>query len=190
MASKHQRDMTFERLELTPGSLDDTEFENCVFVRCDFSGFVATDANFVDCRFEGCNLANFRPNGCGLKQVVFADCKLVGVDFTLCTEFAFAVGFARCNLDFTRFAKMPLTGTLFDACLIREANFGGANLTKARFDECNLDRSVFHRTNLSQADFRSASNFAIDPESNQLKKAKFAATALAGLLGKYGLVIE
>lgn len=190
MPTRNQQDKTFERVEFTPHAIDDTEFENCVFRGCDLSNFVVAGSDFVDCRFEGCNLSMFVPNHCGMKQVAFADSKLVGVDFTKCTEFAFSVSFARCNLDFARFMKMPLKSTRFDTCSLREAQFGEANLTNASFAECNLDRAVFHRTTLTGADLRTASNYAIDPETNRVAKAKFSRLGLAGLLGKYGLVID
>lgn len=190
MHAKSQHGMIFERVPFPARSLDETELEGCKFRSCDLSGHVITSADFVDCRFETCNLANFVPAHCGMKQVTFVDCKLVGVDFTKCSEFAFAVAFERCNLDYARFTKMPLKATTFDGCSLREASFAEANLTKARFIDCDLDRATFHRTVLTQADFRSATNFAIDPEANRIGKARFSRAGLAGLLGKYDLQIE
>ncbi|HUZ61183.1 MAG TPA: hypothetical protein VMU83_20575 [Hanamia sp.] len=36
------------------------------------------------------------------------------------------------------------------------------------------------RTNLEKADFRSAFNYSIDPELNEIKKAKFSSDELSG----------
>jgi len=49
---------------------------------------------------------------------------------------------------------------------------------------------MFSRNNLSGVDFRTASNFAIDPEDNKMKGAKFSSENLEGLLKKYGIIVE
>ena len=188
--SGHHHAETFERVVFPDGSPPAREYERCTFRHCDFSNGIWSGTDFVDCRFEVCNLAMVQPNHCGLKQVAFVDCKLLGVDFAKCGTFAFSVSFERCNLDFARFVKMPLAKTVFDACSIREANFSEADLTRARFVDCDLERAIFQRTKLEHADFRTARGFSIDPEQNRLAKAKFSTQGLPGLLGKYGLVIE
>ena len=48
----------------------------------------------------------------------------------------------------------------------------------------------FYQTNIEECDFRTAYHFSIDPENNQVKKAKFSANGLAGLLDKYQLKID
>jgi len=187
--SSHQ-DQTFERQAFRDGELDRREVESCRFIQCDLSNISLCEVDFVDCRFEGCNLSMLQPEQCGMKKVAFSDCKLLGVDFGKCKSFAFEVSFSRCTLDFARFMAVPLKGALFEDCSIREANFTAADLTRARFLECNLDRAVFSRTKLEQADLRTARNFVIDPEQNRVAKAKFSTHNVAGLLHKYGIVVE
>jgi fluoroquinolone resistance protein len=53
-----------------------------------------------------------------------------------------------------------------------------------------LPRAVFDGTNLEGADLRSAYHFNIDPEKNRVKKARFSFNNVAGLLDKYGILIE
>jgi hypothetical protein len=43
---------------------------------------------------------------------------------------------------------------------------------------------------LEKVDFRTAVNYAFDPNSNKIKKAKFSLMGLAGLLSKYDIDIE
>lgn len=50
--------------------------------------------------------------------------------------------------------------------------------------------SVFSRTILKEADFLTASNYIIDPELNNIRKAKFSLSSVAGLLNKYDIKIE
>jgi uncharacterized protein YjbI with pentapeptide repeats len=79
--------------------------------------------------------------------------------------------------------------TIFIDCSIQEADFTDADLTGSLLQNCNLYKAKFENTNLEKADLRSAYNFAIDPELNRIKKAKFSVDGLHGLLGKYDLVI-
>ena len=78
----------------------------------------------------------------------------------------------------------------FVDCSLQEVDFTGADLSMAVFGNCNLSRAVFHDSNLEKADFRTASECSIDPEANRIKKAKFSYAGIAGLLGKYNIVIE
>ena len=58
------------------------------------------------------------------------------------------------------------------------------------FRECDLAQAVFDQTILEKADFRTAFNYAFDPEKNRLKAANFSLSGLAGLLQKYQINIE
>jgi uncharacterized protein YjbI with pentapeptide repeats len=78
----------------------------------------------------------------------------------------------------------------FIGCSLVEVDFATADLSGAVFDKSNLSMAVFKQTNLENADFRAAENYALDPAENRMKKAKFSASGLAGLLSKYNLVIE
>lgn len=53
-----------------------------------------------------------------------------------------------------------------------------------------LRGTVFHHTRLGGADLTTATSFAIDPESNSLRGARFTLGGLPGLVVKYGVVIE
>ena len=102
----------------------------------------------------------------------------------------FSVSFNSCILNFSSFFKLKLKSTQFVNTNLQEVDFSGANLSLAKFDNCNLLGATFDGTNLEKADFRTAHNYTIDPEINQIKKAIFSAQGLAGLLGKYDIQIE
>jgi uncharacterized protein YjbI with pentapeptide repeats len=100
------------------------------------------------------------------------------------------MGFNNCNLQYTFFFKKKMKNTQFVDCILKEANFTQSDLTKSDFKNCDLANAVFNNTNLGNVDFSTSFNFSIDPEINNLKKAKFSYQSLSGLLDKYDLIIE
>jgi uncharacterized protein YjbI with pentapeptide repeats len=126
----------------------------------------------------------------GMRNVTFLNCKVVGVDFSKCLPFLFAVSFEKCRLDYSSFIKTKLKKTKFKECTIREADFTEADLTGASFDDCDLSNAVFSRTNLSQADFRTSRNYTINLEINTVRKTKFSLSGISGLLSQYDIVVE
>ena len=73
---------------------------------------------------------------------------------------------------------------------MKEVSFIGTNLTNSTFENCNLDNAIFNDTQLAGVDFRTATNFKIDPEFNPMRKAKFTTKGIVGLLDKYDIKIE
>lgn len=190
MKETYHREKTFDKINYANTALSGREFDSCTFINCDFSGSNLSGNDFIDCRFEGCNLSMMRVDQTGLKNVAFHNCKIMGVDFSACNEFLLAVSFHNCILDFVSFFRRKLRKTTFHGCSIKEANFTQTDLTGSAFTACDLSQTVFQQTALEKADFRSASNFSIDPELNKIKGAKFSSSGLIGLLDKYNIVVE
>ncbi|HRQ84407.1 MAG TPA: pentapeptide repeat-containing protein, partial [Flavobacteriales bacterium] len=117
------------------------------------------------------------------------DCKLLGVDFSVCKEMLFRVSFDRCMLDHAVFHKRKMDGTRFLQCSLKGVDFENAHLNKAIFDQCNLEGAVFAGSQLQQADLSTACNIYLDPERNKLKGAKFSVEGALALLAKYGVEI-
>jgi uncharacterized protein YjbI with pentapeptide repeats len=124
------------------------------------------------------------------KEVFFSGCKLVGLKFHEVDPFLLQVKFKNCQLSFSSFQGVKLSGTRFDSCQLEEVDFADAELTGAIFSDCDLKNAIFENTNLQKADFRTASSFQIDPDQNRLKGAKFSSQNLHGLLVKYQIIIE
>ena len=80
--------------------------------------------------------------------------------------------------------------TPFQRCSLKAVDFTEANLTEIKFIDCNLVDALFDRSVLEKADFTSAVNYRIDPNSNQIKKAKFSLEGLPGLLSAYQIEIK
>ncbi|WP_372775870.1 pentapeptide repeat-containing protein [Mangrovibacterium sp.] len=183
-------DETFSNVKFVTEQVKGVEFDGCRFKSCSFESCRLDQSNFVDCHFSDCNFAMAQTNETGLKEVRFENCKLVGLDFSSCTDFLFRVEFVNCQLDFALFTKKNLRQTPFRNCSIREADFSGTNLTAATFAGCDLAGAQFESCIFEKTDFRSAQNFTIDPNRNRMKGARFSRFSLAGLLQNYGLTIE
>lgn len=115
---------------------------------------------------------------------------MLGLNFGAASNFLFAVTFNNCILDFSTFFKKKMKKTKFDTCSMKEVDFEDADLAQSVFNNCDLLDASFVKTNLEKADLRTAYNYSIDPAANKIKKARFSAQGLAGLLAKYDIEIE
>jgi uncharacterized protein YjbI with pentapeptide repeats len=170
MNTAYTTDQRFEKLDLTQAPLPAGEYEGCEFSGCDFSGTDLGGFRFVDCAFSGCNLSNARLQKTVFRDAIFKSCKMLGLRFDDCSGFGLSFRFEDCVLSHSSFHNTSIKQTVFAVC-----DFAGA---------------AFDGTNLEKTDFRTAINYNLDPENNRLKKARFSVDGLAGLLGKYGIVIE
>lgn len=170
--------------------LGHTEFDEFRFVGCDFSGADFSRLRFSGCLFEHCNLSSVRLAGAALQNVAFADCKLLGLQFTACRDLLFGVHFDQCQLRYASFAGRVMPGTRFVGCSLEEADFADADLSAAVFQDCALAGAVFQNTRLVGADFRGATGFVIDPENNVITGAHFTLSGLLGVVARYNLVVE
>ena len=165
-------------------------FERTLFADCDFAGADLSGLRFEDCLFSDCRFSNARIIGTVFNGVQFARCPMEGLNFFEAYGLVMSVSFEKCALDFCSFYGLALKRTLFNECSLRSAVFTQADLTGTCFTRCDLARAIFHKTRMDKADFSSSYNFVIDPDDNSLKKTRFSALNLAGLLEKYDLEIE
>ena len=188
MSAGIEEDKTFSKIGLVDIVAVNT-FENCRFLNCDFSGANFSGKLFIDCRFEDCNLSLISTVSTGLQNIRFRHCKLSGANFTRCNDFLLEMHFENCILDNAIFFKKKNKKGIFKDCSLIETDFTEADLTDAKFDNCNLHRAFFERTILKNADISTSYNFIIDTDNNDIKKAKFSAQGLPGLLAKYDIRI-
>ena len=175
----------FSENRLAPGEYDNCQFSNCTFSNADLSATV-----FSACEFAHCDLSMATLQGTAFRDVKFSHCKLLGLRFDECNTFNLSFSFEGCILQFASFFNLKLPGTRFKGCNLEEVEFIGADFSNAQFEDCNLNLAVFEHTKLIGADFKTASNFAIDPEINQVQQAKFSIHNIAGLLRKYKISIS
>jgi len=182
-------DQKFEGIDDPALKIPRGDYEGCSFKNCNFSDSDLSHYNFTECTFDACNLPMVKLQKTSLNDVKFIDCKMLGLDFEHCSEYLFTVYFEGSTLNFSSFIKRNLKKTTFRNCILHEVDFSSTDLTSAVFAACDLSRARFEQTNLEKADFRTSFNFAINPEINKLKKAKFTLDGLPALLEKYDLVI-
>ena len=180
----------FEKTDFKITKLEKGEYENCDFTTCNFSATDLADLKFINCTFNNCNLSL-----AALKQTAFIDvrfqgCKMLGLRFDHCNEFALSFTTENCTLDHSSFYGRKLRKTKFINTQFHEVDFTDADFTAAIFDNCDFTNARFENTILEKADFRTASNYAINPEINRIKKAKFTLPSVIGLLTKYDIIIE
>ncbi|BAV04089.1 Uncharacterized protein YjbI, contains pentapeptide repeats [Filimonas lacunae] len=180
----------FSNVDYTEKTLTNREFVHCEFINCLFTKSDLRNNEFESCHFKQCNFSMAQIAGAGFRDAVFTECKIMGVDFTQCNKFLFSFTFHDCQLDYCIFLGTKLKKTLFRKCSLKEVEFSDADLSASVFDQCDMANTRFSNTQLEKADFRTAYNFSIDPEINKLKKARFTANNLAGLLDKYHLDIN
>ncbi|WP_306352374.1 pentapeptide repeat-containing protein [Flavobacterium sp. '19STA2R22 D10 B1'] len=181
---------TFTKIIYSEKQIKNREFEQCTFVDCDFSNSDFSFNRFSDCTFIGCNLAMLKLAKTSLCVVHFKQCKLLGVNFSECEDFLFEVSFNECVADYASFRWKKMAKTKFINTSLQGVFFDDANLSSALFDKVNLQGAVFNRTDLKEADFRTAEQYTIDPELNNVRKAKFSFPSVLGLLAKHNINVE
>ncbi len=189
MPSPIQDNQTFEDITYTEELVKGREYHDCIFKKCDFSNSEFINCKFIDCVFESCNLSMMKLEGTTLNDVVFKHCKILGVNFSKCQDFLFAVKFESCILDYSSFMGKKMLKTCFIKTSLKEVSFTGANLTGSVFDDTDLMDAVFSQTDLTGVNFATAYNYIFDPDLNTMKKAVFSLNGVAGLLTKHGIKI-
>jgi uncharacterized protein YjbI with pentapeptide repeats len=122
--------------------------------------------------------------------VSFKNCKILGAQFEKCNKMLFAVDFEACQLNLSSFYQLELRNSKFKECSLLEVDFTESDLSGMNFINCDLSRAIFENTVLRNTDFRTAFNYSIDPELNQISKAKFSLGSVSGLLNKYNIEID
>lgn len=180
----------FENVNHSEKALRNKEFYNCKFIGCNFTKSDLRGNSFEDCIFKDCNFSMTEIEGVGFRNILFTGSKILGIDFTRCNKFMFSFRFENCIIDYCTFFGTKLKKTHFIKCSLKETDFSEADLSSVEFTNTDLTGAKFSNTMLEKANFRSATNFTIDPEFNKLKKAKFSSFQLEGLLYKYQLDIS
>ena len=183
-------DQTFKGINYTDTGFPSGDYEQCWFVNCNFANVDLSGINFIDCSFEECDLSMAKVKKTALKTVTFKGCKMLGINVGECMTFLLQLHFENCLLNHASFYQLKLKGIKFKNCKLIGVDFVVTDLTQALFENCDLTDAVFEKTLLEKADLRTAFNYTIDPELNEIKAARFSLQGLPGLLNKYRIVVE
>lgn len=179
---------SFVGLELGEADLSRKEFQSCSFrnVRLAASRWMGT--LLEDCTFEACDLSNFSPKGLAARDVRFAECKLLGVDWTGVSPHP-RLAIEACDLRYAAFSSVHLRKTPFLRSQITEATFVDVDLTECDFDGSDLAGTTFRECVLHKADFTGARGVLLDPAKNRVKDARVSLEAAALLAASFGLQV-
>lgn len=168
------------------------EFEDCTFVRCDFS-----DASFAKCRFISCSFSECDFNHAHLASSRFSDvefqyCRMVSVNWAEAEWPRFlqsaSIRFRECVITESVFFGLSLEGVTIHACKAHSVDFRKAKLQGADMTYTDFTGSQFGGTDLTRADFSEATNYDIDVLNNEIKFARFSRFEAVRLL--HGLDVE
>jgi len=184
------QDETFEQIDYSIKALPKGEYDNCQFTNCNFSNANFSECEFSDCTFNSCNLSLAKLTKTTFRNIRFKDCKLLGLLFNDCNQFGLSFYLDNCNLTHASFYQTKLKKSNFKNTLFQEVDFVECDLSQSIFYNCDFSKAVFENTILEKVDLHTSYNYSINPETNNIKKAKFSLSGLAGLLDKYDIIIE
>lgn len=180
----------FRGLKLPNVCLSSKVFEECEFVGCSFGGARFHGCKFVECTFRCSDLSNVNVERSRFREVVFEECKIIGVDWNKAEWSRIAVSgqlvFKKSVVDDSSFFGLRLPELTMEECKVRAVDFRGGDFSESNFSYSDFAESIFGNTNLSGADFREAVNYGIDIRNNVLKGAKFTRFEAVRLLEGFG----
>lgn len=187
-------DLTFTDLKVDGLELLNKTFENCIFINSSFSAAKLTNCKFIDCTFKTCNLSSIKLSGTAFVDVLFAESKVIGVNWTEAKwpyiKLVSPIKFYQSNISYASFYTLDLREISIQECKAHEVDFREANLNNASFILTDLHRSLFMHTKLEGADFSDAINYNIHPTENNIKKAKFSLPEAISLLDGFNIEIN
>lgn len=180
----------FEKIDYSKDPLPKGNYENCVFENCIFQNADLSSVHFSECTFTGCSLSMANIRQTSFVNIMFRECKLLGWHFENCNKFLFSVQFENCILNLASFYQLPLKKMHCRDCSFQEVVFAECDLSESTFENCDFSKALFEKSILEKADFRTSYNYAINPEINKIKGAKFAIAGIRGLLVQYDIKVE
>ena len=162
-----------EFIEYKDKYLDSIYFDNCTFLKCDFTKSVFDNCKFTECTFINCDLSLSVLKSSIFNDILFKNSKLLGISWSNCID-PFDVKFDTCNISQNSFHLLDLRQIKFINSFTSDTGFEECNLESAIFDNCNLEQTVFIRNNLKKANFETSKNYLIDPSCNNISKAQFS----------------
>ena len=115
-------DKTIEKVDFSIEELE-TNYYECTFDKCNFSDKPIGRVIFEKCTFKECNLSLVKTSNTSWLDVLFTDCKMTGINFSLSNRFGLSVEFHNCLLSYALFTEMKLKGTHFIGCDLQNTDF-------------------------------------------------------------------
>jgi uncharacterized protein YjbI with pentapeptide repeats len=171
-------------------SLEEVEFTECSFEKCNLSAITFLRCSFMDCRFAKCDLSGITVKDSKFMNVRMTDTKALGINWTAASPFNFTLEFERCVVDYSVFFGLKIAKFKLEQSRAYEVDFQEAVLQGASFEESDLLGSKFMQTDLRRASFKRAKNYAIHPGFNKLGDTYFSFPEVLSLLKPMGILID
>ena len=183
----------FDKVDLHAKRVNNAEFEECIFISCDFSETFFHSCRFIDCQFENCNLSLMKLTDTIVSGCEFISSKMIGIDWTMCNWTSLLrnepMRFRQCIVNDSNFYGLLQDRIEMKECSAKEVDFRAGSFKNANFKSSEFKGALFGNTHLEYANFIDASNTNIDLKNNNLKGAVFSQYEALYLLESMGIVI-
>lgn len=167
----------------------EAEFSDCIFLNCKFFKAIFFDCRFEKCTFQNCDLSSLSIKHTVFNEVLFVESKLMGIQWPD-AGIPLDVNFRNCFLNYSSFIGVNLKNAELANCQLKEVDFTETNLSKANCRSSDFAGARFINTNLEYTDLSNASNYAIHPDGNKLRKTIFSLPEAMTLLNVYDIIIK
>ena len=150
-------------------------------VDAELSGRRVAGLRLTDVVIQGGNLANLVAPEPALRRVAVSGARLTGVQWTAGTITDAVL--RDCRMDLATFAGTTFERTVFDGCVLAQADFRDALLRSVRFDHCDLSGADLTGVRLDRCELRACTLDGLVG----LERLRGAAMPWADLVGHAGL---
>lgn len=181
-------------LKLRNETIRDIKYIDCEFYNCNFIDVDINNCLFNNCKFYNCTMNSVRFKFSIMKNSTLDKSEFIGIDWNTLKGDSFnaePINVVReCFFKYNNFISMKLNNFKFSGSKFQESLFQDCDLIEADFKDVRFESTQFIQCDMTKADFRGAYGYAIDIQSNKLKKAKFSFPEVTSLLNSIDIVID
>lgn len=181
------QDQVFEGIKLERESLCGRKYYDCTFKRCSFVNVDFSQCSFESCQFISSSVVASKMDNARFLDVSFKDCKMVGIIFSVLSDFAVSFSLEQTVLLSCTFSDMRIAKTRFESCQINDCLFANCDLRQSNFSASSFQSGQITNCDLRECNFLGAEGFMINPGENKMRNALFGVDNAIELLRCYGL---
>ncbi|WP_145412939.1 pentapeptide repeat-containing protein [Paenibacillus xylanexedens] len=182
------KDRLFEHMTLDMLEVSKASFENVVFRHVTILESSLEHCEFTDVRFEHCDLSNVNLQNTFMHRTEWANCKLVGTDFSGSRWQNVSIVESICDYSNFRFSHLKQVEYL--ECSLIGADFAYLKLQKIAFGTCRLDQVTLTGTPMKGLDLSDSEFDALVLTLEDLAGCAIAPHQAATFAGLMGLIIK
>ncbi|APQ78153.1 pentapeptide repeat protein [Clostridium botulinum] len=174
--------------------ISNREYIDCEFYNCNFVDVEINNCIFKECKFHNCTMNSVIFKFSTMRNATLNESEFIGINWNALKGDSFSAGpinkVRKCFFKYNNFISMRLNNFNFSGSKFQESIFEESDLIDANFKDVRFESTQFTQCNMTRADFRGASGYVIDIQSNKLKKAKFSFPEVTNLLSSIDIVID